>query len=231
MVGKKFERKGRADVLLIAAPRVASHFLDRVLAGANLAVLDRPKSSDPVVEQIIQPPAETFGLLVPEIADVERRILEFPFEPRCARFATATFELLILIMFLSLFGIVSPMFLWQNLRYAYPAHLYRRAIITPTSDILPCAVRQSYAALYLLGIGVSYLVTGHTQRRAEKGWRVISLFWVVLFHRVFMLFNVYGGPYYARPTALAMMPAASAGAPSPAQGDKRSGEPASSFAS
>ena len=62
--------------MLVAAPRVASHFLDRVFSNANLAILDWPESFDPVVEQIIQPPAEAFGLLVSEIADVEGRILE-----------------------------------------------------------------------------------------------------------------------------------------------------------
>jgi hypothetical protein len=57
--------------MLVAAPRVAFHFLDRVLAGANLAVFHRPESFDPVVEQIVQASAEAFGLLVSEIADVK----------------------------------------------------------------------------------------------------------------------------------------------------------------
>jgi len=75
VVREKFEREGRANVVLVAAPRIAFHFLDRMLAGAKLAVLHRPESFDPVVEQIVQPPAETFGLLVSEIAKVKARIL------------------------------------------------------------------------------------------------------------------------------------------------------------
>jgi hypothetical protein len=79
--------------MLVATPRIASHFLDRVLPDANLTILDRPESFDSVVEQIIQPPAEAFGLLVSEIADVEGRILELPFELRSARFPPARHQM------------------------------------------------------------------------------------------------------------------------------------------
>ena len=56
MIRQKFERVGRANVMLVAAPSVPSHFLDRVLPDANLTVLDRAKSFDPIVEQVGQPP-------------------------------------------------------------------------------------------------------------------------------------------------------------------------------
>jgi len=81
-----------------------------------------------------------------------------------------TFELPILIMFLSLFGIVSPRFLWKNLRYAILLIFIVAAIITPTSDILTmCVFASPMLVLYLLGIGVSYLVHPATRRRrAEK---------------------------------------------------------------
>ena len=55
--------------MLVAAPRVSPHLLDRMLASAHLAVFDRPKSFDPVVEQIIQPTAEAFALLLPETTE------------------------------------------------------------------------------------------------------------------------------------------------------------------
>jgi hypothetical protein len=93
MIREKFKRVGRTNVMLVATPRIASHFLDRVLPDANLTILDRPESFDPVVEQIIQPPAEAFGLLVSEIADVEGRILELPFELRSARFPLARHQM------------------------------------------------------------------------------------------------------------------------------------------
>ena len=89
MVGEKFERIGRANVMLVASPCVASHFLDRVLSDANLTVLDWPESLDPVVEQITHAPVEAFGLLVSKVADVEGRILELSFELRSARFPPA----------------------------------------------------------------------------------------------------------------------------------------------
>jgi hypothetical protein len=56
--------------MLVAAPRLSPHFLDRMLASAHLEIFDRAKSFDSVVEQIIQPTSEPFGLLLPEIADV-----------------------------------------------------------------------------------------------------------------------------------------------------------------
>ena len=92
MIRQKFERVGRANVMLVAAPRVAPHFLNRVLPHANLTVLDRAKSFDPIVEQVIQPSAKALGLLVCEVADVEGRILELPFELRRARLPPADFR-------------------------------------------------------------------------------------------------------------------------------------------
>jgi sec-independent protein translocase protein TatC len=77
-----------------------------------------------------------------------------------------TFELPILIMFLSLFGIVSPKFLLKNFRYAVLLIFIIAAIITPTSDILTmCVFASPMLVLYLIGIGVSYLVHPASRRR------------------------------------------------------------------
>jgi len=46
-IGQKFERVGRANLMLVAALGVPSHFLDSVLPDANLTVPDRAKSFDP----------------------------------------------------------------------------------------------------------------------------------------------------------------------------------------
>ena len=89
MIGEKLERIGRANVVFVAAPRVLSHFLHRMLADANLAVLDRPESFDPIVEQGVQPAPEALGLLVAEIADMEGRVLEPALELRAARLPPA----------------------------------------------------------------------------------------------------------------------------------------------
>jgi hypothetical protein len=76
MIRKKFDRIGRADVMLVTAPCVGSHFLDGVLSDANLAILDRSEAVDPVIEQMIEPASKAFGLFVPEIAKVERCVLK-----------------------------------------------------------------------------------------------------------------------------------------------------------
>ena len=55
MIGQKFEPVARANLMLVAALGVPSHFLDRVLPDANLTVLDRAKSFDPIVEQVVEP--------------------------------------------------------------------------------------------------------------------------------------------------------------------------------
>jgi sec-independent protein translocase protein TatC len=81
-----------------------------------------------------------------------------------------TFELPILVMFLSLFGIVSPKFLWKNIRYAILIIFVIAAIITPTSDVLTmCVFASPMLVLYVLSIGVSWFVHPATRRkRAAK---------------------------------------------------------------
>ncbi|RRA48684.1 twin-arginine translocase subunit TatC [Acidipila sp. EB88] len=79
----------------------------------------------------------------------------------------ATFELPILVMFLSLFGIVSPRFLWTNIRYAILIIFVIAAIITPTPDIIMmCLFASPMLVLYLVSIGVSYMVHPGRRRRA-----------------------------------------------------------------
>jgi sec-independent protein translocase protein TatC len=82
----------------------------------------------------------------------------------------AIFELPILVMFLSLFGLVSPRFLWKNIRYAILIIFIIAAIICPTPDVLTmCVFATPMLVLYIISIGVSFLV--HPARRraaAEK---------------------------------------------------------------
>ncbi|MBV8632162.1 MAG: twin-arginine translocase subunit TatC [Silvibacterium sp.] len=80
-----------------------------------------------------------------------------------------TFELPILVLFLSLFGIVSPKFLWKNIRYAILIIFIIAAIITPTPDVLTmCVFATPMLCLYLLSIGVSYLVHPATRRKRQE---------------------------------------------------------------
>ena len=60
----------------------------------------------------------------------------------------------VLIFFLALFGIVTPKFLWQNLRYAILIIAVIAAIITPTPDALTMLIFMApMVGLYFLGIG------------------------------------------------------------------------------
>ncbi len=80
-----------------------------------------------------------------------------------------TFELPILIMFLSLFGLVSPKFLWKNIRYAVLLIFVVAAIITPTPDIITmCVFASPMLILYLVSIGVSAAVHPARRRRVAE---------------------------------------------------------------
>jgi sec-independent protein translocase protein TatC len=77
------------------------------------------------------------------------------------------FQLPILIFFLSLFGIVTPKFLWKNFRYAVLIIAIVAAIVTPTTDALTMTIFMApMLVLYLVGIGVSALVV--RKRRARN---------------------------------------------------------------
>ena len=76
------------------------------------------------------------------------------------------FELPVLIFFLSLFGIVTPKFLWKNARYAILIISVVAAIVTPTPDATTMLVFMvPMIGLYFLGIAVSAVVTRRRERR------------------------------------------------------------------
>jgi sec-independent protein translocase protein TatC len=78
-----------------------------------------------------------------------------------------SFEMPILIFFLAMFGIVSPRFLWKNIRYAILAIFLVAAIITPSPDPWTmCIYAVPMLLLYLIGIGVAWWV--HPSRRKAK---------------------------------------------------------------
>ena len=78
-----------------------------------------------------------------------------------------SFELPILIFFLALLGVVSPKFLWDNIRYAILAVFLVAAIITPSPDPWTmCIYAIPMLVLYLVGIGVAWWV--HPARRKKK---------------------------------------------------------------
>ena len=78
-----------------------------------------------------------------------------------------SFEMPILIFFLALFGIVSPRFLWKNIRYAILAVFIVAAVICPSPDPWTmCIYAVPMLTLYLIGIGVAWWV--HPARRKAK---------------------------------------------------------------
>ena len=77
------------------------------------------------------------------------------------------FELPVLIFFLALFNIVTPKFLWQNLRYAILIIAIIAAIVTPTPDATTMLVFMApMVILYFVGIGVAAMVVRNKAKQA-----------------------------------------------------------------
>ncbi len=77
------------------------------------------------------------------------------------------FEMPILVFFLALFGLISPRWMWKNFRYSILGIFVVAAIITPTPDIMNmCIFAAPMIVLYLLSIGVAYLV--HPKQRKKR---------------------------------------------------------------
>jgi sec-independent protein translocase protein TatC len=78
-----------------------------------------------------------------------------------------SFEMPTVIFFLALFGIVSPRFLWKNIRYAILIVFIVAAFICPSPDPWTmCIYAIPMLSLYLIGIGVAWWV--HPSRRKAK---------------------------------------------------------------
>ena len=87
-----------------------------------------------------------------------------------------SFEMPVLIFFLAMFGIVSPRFLWKNIRYAILAVFVVAAVICPSPDPWTmCIYALPMLALYVIGIGVAWWV--HPSRRRGQRGRGMSLPW------------------------------------------------------
>lgn len=77
------------------------------------------------------------------------------------------FEMPVLIFFLAVFNIVTPQFLWKNLRYAILIIAVVAAIVTPTPDATTMLVFMlPMIGLYFVGIGVAALVVRQKKKAA-----------------------------------------------------------------
>jgi sec-independent protein translocase protein TatC len=80
-----------------------------------------------------------------------------------------SFELPILIFFLAMFGIVSPQFLWKNIRYAILAVFLVAAIITPSPDPWTmCIYAIPMLGLYMIGIAVAWWVHPSSRKARQN---------------------------------------------------------------
>jgi sec-independent protein translocase protein TatC len=79
-----------------------------------------------------------------------------------------SFEMPILIFFLAMFGVVSPRFLWKNIRYAILAVFLVAAVICPSPDPWTmCIYAIPMLALYMIGILVAWWVHPNRKRAQE----------------------------------------------------------------
>lgn len=68
------------------------------------------------------------------------------------------FQLPVLVAFLSLFGLITPGFLWRNFRYAFLGIVVIAAVVSPTADILNLFLWSGpMVLLYMVSIGVSWV--------------------------------------------------------------------------
>jgi sec-independent protein translocase protein TatC len=75
------------------------------------------------------------------------------------------FELPVLVFFLALFGIVTPQFLWKNVRYAILIIAIIAAIVTPTPDALTMLIFMApMLGLYFVSIGVAAFVVRNKKK-------------------------------------------------------------------
>jgi len=76
------------------------------------------------------------------------------------------FQLPVLIAFLSMFGLITPRFLWRNFRYAFLLITIIAAVVSPTTDPFNLLLWTGpMVILYLISIGVSWVFK---RRRAKK---------------------------------------------------------------
>ncbi|MCY3778094.1 MAG: twin-arginine translocase subunit TatC [Candidatus Aminicenantes bacterium] len=77
----------------------------------------------------------------------------------------AIFQLPVIVAFLSMFGLITPGFLWRNFRYAFLLMVMVAAVVSPTTDAINLFLWSGpMVLLYLVSIVISWVF----KRRAEK---------------------------------------------------------------
>jgi sec-independent protein translocase protein TatC len=77
----------------------------------------------------------------------------------------------ILVFFLALMGVVTPGWMWRNLRYSILVIFIIAAILPPPTDIMTmCVFAAPMIFLYLLSIGVAWIAgPGRRKKAADQG--------------------------------------------------------------
>jgi len=79
------------------------------------------------------------------------------------------FQLPVLVAFLSMFGFVTPRFLWKNFRYAFLIITIIAAVVSPTTDPFNLFLWSGpMVFLYTISIGVSWIFKRRRDRSAEE---------------------------------------------------------------
>ena len=82
----------------------------------------------------------------------------------------AVFQLPVLVAFLSIFGLVTPRFLWKNFRYAFLIITIVAAVVSPTTDPFNLFLWSGpMVILYVISIAISWIFKKRRDREAEDG--------------------------------------------------------------
>jgi len=117
---------------------------------------------------VILPPALTFLLTEfgSEFQPLISAIEFYDFEFIIIVGMGAIFQLPVVVAFLSMFGLVSPGFLWKNFRYAFLLITIFAAVVSPTTDPLNLFLWTGpMVILYIFSIGVSWIFKARRDRR------------------------------------------------------------------
>ena len=79
------------------------------------------------------------------------------------------FQLPVLVAFLSLFGMVTPRFLWKNFRYAFLLIVIIAAVVSPTADVINLFLWSGpMVLLYMISIAVSWVFKRRRESREKR---------------------------------------------------------------
>lgn len=122
---------------------------------------------------VILPPALRF-LLTEFGADFEHMISAvefFDFELLIIIGMGVIFQLPVLVAFLSIFGLITPRFLWKNFRYAFLIITIIAAVVSPTTDPFNLFLWTGpMVILYMVSIGVSWVFKRRREKTESDRW-------------------------------------------------------------